>query len=143
MFLDTVISTIALVSFIVGLIYLLYLAGLPITPFQTKLYHYQTKGVFKDELRGSCSACTGYTKKILRLKKERYIFRLESSFRKGLMFAQVLDADKKELFRLDTEHRVQEHSFVSGERYYLILKFQKASGRYCLNWDACEERSIG
>lgn len=126
--------TIVLALVICGGVYLLYLSGFGY--FRSVLWgwSYATMGLFKDEIIGSCSSCTGYHKKVFRPKMDRYRFDFGGMNTQGQIHVEVIDRDKKLLFKLDKDHPTHECSFVPKGRYYMIFRFYKMSGRYSLRW---------
>lgn len=125
---------IALPLGIFGVVYLLYLSGFGVFYCGTSFWRYCTMGLFKDEIIGTCSSCNGYQKKVFRPKTERYRLDLGILSSQGKIHVEVIDRDKKLLFKLDKDHPTHECSFVPKRRYYMIFRFYKMSGKYSLRW---------
>ena len=118
---------------IIGIIfYLLYING---------LFAIQLKGaiLYVGSLSGNKAkfvSCTGYTKRIIRFEEDKtYRMVLNTELSVGGLSITILDSEKNSLFSLDKDIQ---NGFIyaeKGKRYYLIVRFQSATGNYTLKWD--------
>ena len=79
------------------------------------------------------TSCTGSVSRIVRFKESgtlRYF--LDAELSKGDISVEFLDADKRSIMKLNQENRHGTISVESKKKYYFIVKFQSASGRYSL-----------
>ena len=81
------------------------------------------------------SSCTGYVKRVIKFKESKVYpvdFKLE--LEKGEVSLEILDA-KKQLVLVLNSSRISEIEVVSGQRYYMVLRFKSASGSYEITWE--------
>lgn len=80
--------------------------------------------------------CSGELKKVAKFRKSKeYMFRLNSSLNCGTVAVEILDKEKNVLLRLTPEQA--EASIVADKkkRYYMLYKFEEATGAYELTWE--------
>ena len=79
------------------------------------------------------TSCNGYLKRIIRFKEGgTYRYFLDAELSKGDMSVELLNAGKQSIMKLD---RLNNHASITVERkkkYYLVVNFKAATGRYSL-----------
>lgn len=84
----------------------------------------------------SFSRCSGSIRRIVRFKESKtYTFMLDSALTSGEMTVSLLGADKKELLRLTSGQPCMTAELEKKQRYTLILRMSRATGRYGLRWE--------
>lgn len=86
------------------------------------------------------TSCTGYTKRVVRFKesgKIRFTFLPELSA--GSVTAEILDAKKQIVLRLSSAKANAEIPVEAKKMYYLVIRFQSATGSYQLDWEPNSE----
>ena len=81
------------------------------------------------------SSCTGYVKRVIKFKESKVYpvdFKLE--LEKGEVTLEILDAKKQSVLTLN-DSQISEIEVVSGQRYYMVLRFRSASGSYEVTWE--------
>lgn len=80
------------------------------------------------------TSCSGYIRRIVRFTESRqYEFTFEAELFKGNVSVELLDSSKKRVMFLK-ENRQGTVSVEEGKRYYLMIRFESASGSYQLDW---------
>ena len=80
--------------------------------------------------------CSGTLKKVAKFRKSKeYKFRLDAGLNYGNVSIEILDKEKKVVMCLTPE--VQEGSIAvdKKQRYYMVYKFENATGSYELTWE--------
>ena len=86
------------------------------------------------------SSCTGFAKRVLRLKSGKtYQITFEPDLTDGDISAEIYDAPKQTTVRLNSEIREGCIRAEKGKRYYLMIRFQSATGSYVLRCSDCKE----
>ncbi|MBQ4321984.1 MAG: hypothetical protein IJC35_07065, partial [Oscillospiraceae bacterium] len=81
----------------------------------------------------SFSRCSGSIRRIVRFKESKtYTFTLDSALTSGEMTVSLLGADKKEVLRLSSAQPCMAVELEKNQRYTLILRLSRATGRYGL-----------
>lgn len=79
------------------------------------------------------TSCNGYIKRIVRFKDNGiYTFSLDLELSKGNVAIEILDSAKNRIMQLDSANRSGSVSAEKGKKYYLIIHFKSATGRYAL-----------
>lgn len=122
-----------LIAAICALVYLLYRRGIVMTKcIRAVLFVFRAK---RDRDSVSLNACTGWVCHVGQFRESRaYEFRLEDRLSKGTAEAVLLDAQKRELLRLNRQKAVGQATLCRGSRYYLCWEFQGATGKCELCW---------
>ena len=122
-------------TFLSILFYILWIKGYLIMSRTTaKLFIESFRN--KDRCRIKFVSCNGYIKKIIKFKENRtYDFCLKSKVENGLVFAEIWDSNKKVLLHLDSDMPNSSINVDKKCRYYLFLKFEKATGDLELLWN--------
>lgn len=80
------------------------------------------------------ASCSGYIRRIVRFTESRqYEFTFEAELSKGNVSIELLDSSKKRVMFLK-ENRQGTVSVEDGKRYYLMIRFESATGSYSLDW---------
>lgn len=115
-----------------GLGYLLYVHGYLLVNAVRALS-------FIGSIRGnqaSFSSCSGYIKRIVRFQADKTCtITLEAELTKGEVTMELLDSAKKELMRLDASCPQATISVEKRKKYYLLIRFKSATGKYVLRWN--------
>lgn len=89
----------------------------------------------KDNCELTFSSCTGSVKKVIKLEAgRRYLFCLDHTLTKGEVSAAVENKKKETLLRLTPLQKTGRLDVEPGERYYLLLRFERADGSLVLTW---------
>lgn len=83
----------------------------------------------------SFGSATGQIRRVLRFKESKpYEFIFKGKITKGTVGACVLESNKIPELVLDNECPSGIIHAVKDQRYYLVIRFQNASGEYSLTW---------
>ena len=86
------------------------------------------------------SSCTGFTKRIVRFKSGKtYQITFEPDLTDGDISAEIYDVSKQTAVRLNSEIREGCIHAEKGKRYYLMIRFQSATGSYILEYSDYKE----
>ena len=81
----------------------------------------------------SFTSCNGYLKRIIRFKADGTCsFFLDAELSKGDMSVELLDSSKQIIMQLDCAKRSASVTVEKNRKYYLLVNFKSASGRYSL-----------
>ena len=82
------------------------------------------------------TSCTGYIKRVVKFRSggTRHLA-LDVQLSQGELSVELLDSAKRTVARLDSGSPGADVSVERGRRYYLVVRFQSATGRYTLSWD--------
>lgn len=82
------------------------------------------------------SVCNGYLKRVIRFDYSRiYNFHLNCSLKCGEILVELQDNEKRMILQLDEKNPTGQVEAKSGEKYYLTIRFHRASGKYKLDWE--------
>lgn len=85
-------------------------------------------------------SCSGYIRRVVKFREsKRYRFELNTELSKGEVQMELCEAGKGEILRLDGQMQSGEVFVGKGNRYYLTVRFQSASGKYELDWYRARE----
>lgn len=126
---------ILLMTFLSIMFYILWIKGYLIISRKTaKLFIGSLRN--KERCRIKFASCNGYIKKIIKFKENRtYDFCLKSKVENGLVLAEIWDSNKKILLHLNSDMPNSSINVDKKCRYYLFLKFEKATGELELLWN--------
>ena len=97
--------------------------------FKGRLYMAGRKG--KAEVKG----CTGCEKGILKVKEDGQIeFEFSSDVSLGRVWTEILDKDKNEIIRLEGTYDRKTFFAEGGKKFFVVVRFEKADGKYELKW---------
>lgn len=122
-------KTVVMILIAAGVFYLLYSNGYMIINRKTALTYFGSrKGT-----SANFTSCSGYIKRIVRFKADqKSTFRLNAELTKGDVSVELLDSSKTRIMYLDRTSPSAEITVEKNRKYYLIINFQSASGRYSL-----------
>lgn len=123
------------VFLILGALYVLYLLGyLPVSTKRSLIY-VGTGGWGSQRVGASFTACSGTIRRVLRFRESRsYSFRLSGHLQQGAVTVQILDSRRCPALALTAGQPDGILSVQKGARYFLLIRFQSASGDYQLEW---------
>lgn len=82
------------------------------------------------------SSCDGYVKKVIKFKESRgYTFNLDCDVSKGSLHVIVENKNREILLDMTPTMKTDLLAVEEKCRYYLVLKFEKAEGKFKLQWD--------
>ena len=125
-------KTIILILIIGIVFYLLYINGfLSIQSKRAILYIGSLKGN-----SARFSSCTGYSKRVIRFRDSRaYFVVFDSDLTKGDVSVEIVNSAKQTMICLNSSIPNGIINVEKGKRYYLLIRFQSATGRYTFSWD--------
>jgi len=86
--------------------------------------------------KGSFSGCTGMLRRVVRFKEARpYRFEFGVLLKKGEVYAELWDSKGNVLFTLSQETPRAEITPDPAARYTLVYHFEKATGRFAIDWE--------
>lgn len=113
-------------------LYLLYINGYLVTNMKKAVMYIETRR----GTHATFSACTGYTKRMVRFKESRpYHFTLSSELTKGELSVELLHSKKHQIMFLNGNQRNADLAIDKNKRYYLVVRFHSATGNYDLHWN--------
>ena len=120
---------------IILLFYILWINGyLMLSRKTSKLFIGSFRHKNRCRIKFVCS--NGYIKKIVKFKENRsYIFLLNCNVNEGVVLLEIQDKNKKLLLHLDSNTPNATLNVDKKCRYYMVLKFKKASGEVELLWN--------
>ena len=90
--------------------------------------------------KATFTSCTGYTKRVVKFQEsKKYRFELNAVLSKGDVQVELSEYGGKEVLQLNSQVQSCEVFLEKGRRYYLTVRFQSASGKYELIWEAKDE----
>ena len=117
------------------LFYVLWINGYLIKHRKTAVLYV---GVFRQKGRGKIKfvSCNGYIKKVIKISESRnYKFNFHSNITSGIVTAEIQDISKKILLQVDENNPEAAINLDKNCRYYLVVRFKKASGEFNLTWN--------
>ena len=117
------------------LFYVLYDGGYMPVKSMSAIHFIGNKGAGTNKASAAFGSATGQIKRVLRFKESKpYEFTFKGKISKGTVQAYVLESNKIPELVLDSECPSRIVHAVKGQRYYLVIRFQNASGEYTLSW---------
>jgi len=118
-----------------ALFYILYDRGYMPVKSMSAIYFIGNMGAGTNKASATFGSATGQISRVLRFKESKpYEFTFKEKISKGTVEACVLESNKTPELVLDDECPSGILHAVKGLRYYLIIRFQNASGEYTLTW---------
>lgn len=116
------------------LLYVLYIYGyLVINAKRAVMFVGSIRG--DESCKGSFTSCDGYMRRVMRFEGNKtYRFKLNAELSKGALSVMVLDSHNQKLLEVSDSNATDSIDVYKGERYYLVFRFQSASGKYELSW---------
>jgi len=82
---------------------------------------------------GRFTSCNGYLKRVIRFKEDgEHRFILDVELSKGDLSVDLLDSSKQRIMMLDCANNCASVTVEKNKKYYLIVNFKSATGRYSL-----------
>lgn len=79
------------------------------------------------------SSCSGYMKRVIKFKEDgTYTFVLDAELSKGDMSVELIDSTKQKIMQLNCFNRSASITVEKKKKYYLVINFRSATGRYAL-----------
>ena len=79
------------------------------------------------------TSCNGSMKRVVRFESDgTYRYFLDAELTKGALSVELLDADKEKIMHLDCASPSASVTVERKKKYYLIIRFRSATGRYTL-----------
>ena len=79
------------------------------------------------------TSCTGYIKRIVRFRTDgTYTYVLDADLGKGDMSVELLDSAKQKMMQLNCDNPSACITVEKKKKYYLVISFKSATGRYTL-----------
>ena len=79
------------------------------------------------------TSCTGYIKRVIRFKADgTYTFALDAELSKGDMSVEILDSTKQKIMQLNCSNQEASITVEKNRKYYLLINFKSATGRYVI-----------
>ena len=117
------------------LFYVLYDRGYMPVKSMSAIHFIGNMGAGTNKASAAFGSATGQIKRVLRFKESKpYEFTFKGKISKGTVEACVLESNKIPDLVLDSECPSGIVHAVKGQRYYLVIRFQNASGEYTLSW---------
>ena len=117
------------------LFYVLYDRGYMPVKSMSAIHFIGNMGAGTNKASAAFGSATGQIKRVLRFKESKpYEFTFKGKISKGTVQAYVLESNKIPELVLDSECSSGIVHAVKGQRYYLVIRFQNASGEYTLSW---------
>ena len=123
-------KSILIMAALLAVFYLLYINGyMIINAKKATLFLGKDRGKY-----ARFASCSGFMKRVIRFKESRkYEFCFETELEKGKVSIELWD-NKQEKVLFLTNQGCQTVTLESKKRYYLILKFESATGSYHIDW---------
>lgn len=81
----------------------------------------------------SFTSCNGYRKRIIRFPSDgTYTYIFDAQLSKGDMSVELLDSAHKKIMHLNCTNRSASVCVEKKKKYYMIINFKSATGRYTL-----------
>lgn len=79
------------------------------------------------------SSCSGYMKRVIKFKADgTYTFVLDAELSKGDLSIELIDSAKQKIMQLNCTDRSASVTVEKKKKYYLVINFSAATGRYAL-----------
>lgn len=79
------------------------------------------------------TSCNGYMKRVVKFKTDgTYTFVLDAELSKGDITVELLDSAKQKIMQLNCSNQSETITVVKKMKYYLVINFKSATGRYTL-----------
>ena len=80
--------------------------------------------------------CNGTLKKVAKFRKSKeYKFHLNAGLADGAVSVELLDKEKQVVMCLNSENPDGSITVDKKQRYYMVYKFENATGTYELTWE--------
>lgn len=80
------------------------------------------------------TSCSGYIRRIVKYDESKtYQFTFDTELSNGNVSVEILNSNKERVLFLKQSGRVTV-PLETGKRYYLMIRFESATGSYSLDW---------
>jgi len=129
-------KVLAAVLALMVLFYVSYVNGYMVVNAKKAVAFIGFMGRMDNRCKAKMVSCNGWMKRVLRFREEReYYFKLDYRINKGTFHIEIQNKSKEVILVLDEVNREGSIKAEKKERYYLVLKFEDASGEYELSWE--------
>lgn len=124
-------ESIFIMATLVAVFYFLYINGyMIINAKRATLFFGKNRGKY-----ARFSSCSGFMKRVIRFKENReYEFHFETELEKGEVSIELWDNKQEKVLSM-TNKGSQAVAVERKKRYYLILRFESATGSYNIEWN--------
>jgi len=124
-------ESIFIMATLVAVFYFLYINGyMIINAKRATLFFGKNRGKY-----ARFSSCSGFMKRVIRFKENReYEFHFETELEKGEVSIELWDNKQEKVLSM-TNKGSQAVAVERKKRYYLILRFESATGSYNVEWN--------
>lgn len=124
---------------IIGLIilfYIIYINGYMVINAKRAVTFIGSLGRMENRCKAVIVSCNGWMKRVIRFRQLReYHFKLDYRITEGAFHIEIQNKNKEVILLLDEMNKEGSIKVDKKERYYLVLKFENASGEYELSWE--------
>ena len=115
--------------------YVLYINGYMVLGKKTaKIFVGKNRGT--NAYWSQFASCNGTLKRVARFRDSKeYKFHLDAGLAEGTVLVELLDKDKNVIMSLSPENPDAAFSVDKKNRYYMVYKFEHATGSYELTWE--------
>ena len=118
------------------LFYVLYDRGYLPVKSMSAIHFIGNMGAGTNKASATFGSANGQIRRVLRFKENKpYEFTFTSRITKGSVRAYILDCNKIPELELDNECPGGTVNALKGQKYYLVIRFQNATGEYSLTWN--------
>ena len=118
------------------LLYVLYERGYLPVKSMSSIHFIGNMGAGTNKASATFDSANGQIRRVLRFKENKpYEFTFTSKITKGSVQAYILDFNKIPELELDNECPGGTVNALKGQKYYLVIRFQNATGEYSLTWN--------
>ena len=124
-------ESILIMATLVAVFYLLYINGyMIINAKRATLFFGKNRGKY-----ARFASCSGFMKRVIRFKENReYEIHFETELEKGEVSIELWDNKQEKVLSMTNQGR-QIVTVESKRRYFLILRFESATGSYHIEWN--------
>ena len=127
--------TLLFLALLAVLFYILYDRGYLPVKSMSAIHFIGNMGAGTNKASAAFGSANGQIKRVLRFKESKpYEFTFKGKLAQGMAQAYVLDCNQISELELDLECPSGIMHAQKGKRYYLIIRFQNATGEYTLTW---------
>ena len=126
---------------ILTLLFLIALGAILYLQYRNGYIHMQAKSAVMyigsvGDKHATFTSCNGYTKRVVRFKESGTVhLSFQPELSAGNVTAELLDAKKQTILRLSSANRIADVQVEAKKMYYLVIRFQSATGSYHLDWE--------
>lgn len=116
--------------------YLFYINGfLIVKAIRALVFRGSARRWWRNNPAAKVISCSGWVRKVIKYKESRqYQFTFDADISKGSITAEIQNRNKEPILTLDAENAQGVLEIDSSERYYLVVRFKKATGSFEMRW---------